>query len=511
MTRTWPLDQDHLERILAPRDDLVLEALGDDRSQHPEIDPDGCNDHHVYLQEHGPFGSYRRVVSVGAASITETTTYRLTIPWFGWLFRLPVGQVIRRRISHRGFWSPPDRLDSIQVLVIGLLAAASMSAAFINTLFTQTAEFAADDFGVGDAGVGNAGAIVRAGIIVALPAAVLADRIGRRRVIVAVAWIAPLLSLLGAIAPNFPVLVATQTLGRPMGIALSFLIGVIAAEEMPKNTRAYAISILAMASGFGAGIAVSSLPLADLGPSGWRYVYVVSAIWCVVALDLARRLPETRRFAATHRDPTERAPRLDRRRMVLLGAVAFIGNIFISPASFFQNSYLSDVRGFSATTIGIFSLVVGTPAALGLLIGGRLADTRGRKPLIAVVLPFSTLMIILAFTFGGPVLWAFSFLAGITGSMAFPAMAVYRTELFPTGNRSRAAGIITALALIGGIGGLLGTGQLVDRGWSYGTVMAMMGLAQVVVTIIVITSYPETAHRELEEMNPEDATLIITS
>ena len=197
--------------------------------------------------------------------------------------------------------------------------------------------------------------------------------------------------------------------------------------------------------------------------------------------------------------------------MLLLGSVAFIGNIFISPASFFQNSYLSDVRGFSATTIGIFSLVVGTPAALGLLIGGRFADTRGRKPLIAVVLPFSTLMVVLAFTFGGPVLWLLSFLAAVTGSMAFPAMAVYRTELFPTGNRSRAAGIITALALIGGIGGLIGTGQLIDRGWSYGAVMAMFALAQVVVTMIVITSYPETAHRELEEMNPEDATLIITS
>jgi hypothetical protein len=81
----------------------------------------------------------------------------------------------------------------------------------------------------------------------------------------------------------------------------------------------------------------------------------------------------------------------------------------------------------------------------------------------------------------------------------------------PTGNRSRAAGIITALALIGGIGGLLGTGQLVDRGWSYSSVIGMMAIAQVVVTIIVLTSYPETAHRELEEMNPEDATLIITS
>ncbi len=497
MIRTWPHDTEHLERVTACRDDVVREVASDEHDA-------------VYVQEHGPFSSYQRIVVVADATITETTTYRLTIPWFGWLFRLPVGQVIRRRISHRGFWSPPDRLDQTQVLVIGLLAAASMSAAFINTLFTQTAEFAADDFGVGDAGVGYGGAIVRAGIIVALPAAVLADRIGRRRVIVAVAWIAPLLSVLGALAPNFPVLVATQTLGRPMGIALSFLIGVIAAEEMPKNTRAYAISVLAMASGFGAGIAVSSLALADLGPSGWRYVYIVSLIWCVVALDLARRLPETRRFTAIHRDPGAHAPPLDRRRMALLGAVAFIANIFISPASFFQNSYLSDVRGYDAKTIGLFSLVVGTPAALGLLVGGRLADTHGRRPLIAVVLPISTVMIVLAFTFGGPMLWLFSFLAGITGSMAVPAMAVYRTELFPTGNRTRAAGIITALALTGGIGGLVGTGQLVDRGWSYGSAIALMGLAQAIVTVIVITSYPETAHRELEELNPEDATLVIT-
>ncbi|MFT5979100.1 MAG: MFS family permease, partial [Ilumatobacter sp.] len=358
VTRTWPHDNEHIASITVARDDLVLEEVS-------------STDPQVFNQVHGPFSTYQRHVEVSSDAITETTTYRLTIPWFGWLFRIPVKQVLHRRVSHRGWWSPPDRLDATQVLVMGLLAAASMSAAFINTLFTQTAKFAADDFGVGDSGVGYAGAIVRAGIIVALPAAVLADRIGRRRVMVAVAWIAPLLSILGAAAPNFAVLVGTQTLARPMGIALSFLVGVMAAEEMPKNTRAYAISVLAMASGFGAGIAVSSLALADLGPGAWRLVYVVSAIWCIVALDLTRRLPETRRFTAAAVE--RKAPRvpLDRKRMALLGSVAFIGNIFISPASFFQNSYLSDVRGYSAGLIGLFSLVVGTPAAIGLIIGGR--------------------------------------------------------------------------------------------------------------------------------------------
>ncbi|NND74825.1 MAG: MFS transporter [Ilumatobacter sp.] len=557
VTRTWPSDDEHRSMVMAPRDDLLREV------RTPDAPADDDADGATFDLAHGPFSSYERVVDITAGEIVERTTYRLTIPWFGWLFAVPVRQVIARRLSARGWWTPPDQLDATQVLVIGLLAAASMSAAFINTLFTQTVNFAADDFGVGDAGIGDAGAIVRAGIIIALPAAIMADRVGRRRIITVVAWLAPVLSLLGALAPNFTVLVATQTVARPMGIALAFLIGVVAAEEMPKSSRAYAISVLAMASGFGAGVAVMSLGLADVGPWGWRLVYVVSLIWCVVALDLTRRLPETRRFAASaaadaadrgdhddrddrdavvhaagpetagapadpersghepdHPDPAAagwpttialrtRVPRLDRRRITLLAAVAFIGNVFIAPASFFQNNYLTDVRGFSGLAIGVFSIVVGTPAGIGLIIGGRIADTRGRKPLIGVVLPASALAVVLAFSFGPPLLWAFAFFAATLGSMAYPAMAVYRAELFPTGNRSRAAGLITASALLGGIVGLVSTGRLIDAGWSYGAVMLLLLSAQLIVTLIVLTSYPETAHTELEDLNPEDAPLTI--
>ena len=210
-----------------------------------------------------------------------------------------------------------------------------MSSAFVNTLFTQTVNFAADDFGVSDTGVGIGGSIVRAGILLVLPVAVLADRIGRRRVVTAMAIGAPLVTAVGALAPSFPLLVATQAIGRPMGLALDFLVAVVAAEEMPRNSRAYAVSILAMASGLGAGVAVIALPLADISPSSWRYVYVVSLIWLVVAVDIARRLPETRRFERPH----VMAPRLDRRRFAVLAAVALLANLFVAPASLFQNGY----------------------------------------------------------------------------------------------------------------------------------------------------------------------------
>ncbi len=498
LIRRWPDTPEQRDRLLAPRDDLLLET--------PDTPADTRVRADRFRQDDGPFAAYERTVTTDRTrgQLVETTRYAVTIPWFGWLFRLPVRRVLARKGSHQSWWVPPDRLDATQLLVIGLLAAASMSAAFVNTLFTQTVNFAADDFGISDTGIGIAGAVVRAGILIALPAAVIADRIGRRRVIVAVAWLGPLLSLLGALAPSFVILVITQTLARPMGIALAFLVGVVASEEMPRNSRAYAVSVLAMAAGFGAGVAVLSLRFADFGEGGWRYVYLVAAVWCLVALDLTRRLPETRRFTAARATPTTRAPRFNLRRLALIAAVGFIGNIFIAPASFFQNRYLADIRDFSGGMIGIFSIAVGTPASIGLIIGGRVADTSGRRRLIAFTLPLGTAAIVAAFAVGGPPLWAFSLIGGILSSAAYPALAVYRSELFPTGNRSRAAGLITAAALVGGIGGLLLTGWLLDSGWTYGQVMAMLGLCQLAVTVLVVVAYPETAHLELEALNPED-------
>ena len=80
------------------------------------------------------------------------------------------------------------------------------------------------------------------------------------------------------------------------------------------------------------------------------------------------------------------APHLDRRRFAVLASVALLTNLFVAPASLFQNGYLKDVRGFSATTIAIFTMATATPAGLGLILGGRFADVGGRKRLIAVAL-----------------------------------------------------------------------------------------------------------------------------
>jgi MFS family permease len=494
--RTWPDTPAVARHLTRPRADLLRERAGDEPG--------------TFVQADGPFLAYERRITRGEPGWDERTTFRWSLPWFAWLFLVPVRWTMARRFhpplhddqdpTTTPGWAPPDYLDARQLRVLGLLAAASMSSAFVNTLFTQTVNFAADDFGVSDTGVGVAGAVVRAGIVLVLPLAVLADRLGRRRVIAFAAFAAPAVTALGAIAPTFPLLVATQTVGRPLGLALDFLVAVVATEEMPRNSRAYAVSILAMASGLGAGVAVIALPLADLSPSSWRAVYVVALVWLPIAVSISRRLPETIRFQRPH----VQAPPLPRRRFAIVGAAAFLGNLFIAPASLFQNGYLADERGFSAGLIALFTLTTATPAAIGLIIGGRLADTGGRRRIIAVGLPLTTAALVLSYSVGGPMMWISVFVAGTLGGITYPAIAVYRTELFPTGNRSRAAGLLTASALLGGIGGLVVMGRLLDEGWSHGEVMAMLGLGQIAVVVIVLCWYPETAHRELEELNPED-------
>lgn len=497
VTRTWPNDPDH-RHVLEPRDDLVAEQVADG-------EPTSGSAEHRFGLRVGPFRGYERTVTVDPTQLVETTRYRLTIPWFWWLFALPVRWTIGRRIGGHAakppWWAPPDQITPRHALVLGLLAAASMSSAFTNTLFTQTAQFAADDFGVGDSGFGIAGAVVRAGIIITLPLAALADRVGRQRIMRIAAWSAPIICAFGAVAPNFPTLVATQAIGRPLGLALDFMIAVMVVEEMPRNSRAYAVSLMAMASGLGAGIAVMALPLADINESSWRLVYLVTLIWLVVAVDIVRRLPETQRFERPH----VVAPPMAWGRFALLAGVAVCANFFVAPASFFQNRYLREVRGFDASAISLFTLTTATPAALGLVVGGRLADVRGRKHLIAVAIPIATLLVLASFTVDGAPMWLSAFGGGFVGGIAYPAIAVYRAELFPTGNRGRAAGMLTAAALLGGIGGLLLVGWLLDGGLSYGQVIGVVALGQVVVVFLVLTRFPETAHRTLEDLNPEDA------
>ncbi len=228
--RRWPAAA--AATLAAPRYDIVAERAHDGG----------------FEQDIGPFAEYERHVRTadGGRVLIESTRYRYVLPWFAWLFALPLRWTIGRRPRSRPHSSrmigravvdATHRLTPRHLLVLGLLAAASMASAFVNTLFTQTVSFAGDDFSVSDGAIGVAGSLVRAGIVLVLPMAVLADRRGRRSIVVAVAVAAPLVTALGALAPTFPFLVATQAIGRPLGLALKFMVAVMAIRRCRATRR----------------------------------------------------------------------------------------------------------------------------------------------------------------------------------------------------------------------------------------------------------------------------------
>ena len=395
-------------------------------------------------------------------------------------------------------------LTARQRTILWLLALACVPATYANTLFTQTVAYAAQDFAISEQGQGIGAAIIRWGVVISLPLAALADRIGRRQLIIFCAFGAPIITALGGLAPSFAILVATQTLGRPLALVLTILIGIVATEEMSRESRAWAISVLAIAAGFGAGFALAALPLADLGADSWRYIYAISLAWVVIAIILLRKLPETTRFTERKETHLDSATHIDKTRLATQSLVAIFGNIFIAASSVFQVRYLRDVRDYSAAMVTAFTLVTGTPASIGLLIGGRVADARGRRMLSAVTFPLGTILLTAAFSTSGQTMWLASVSGGICLGLAYPAMAVYRGEMFPTLHRSFASSVIMTASLIGGSVGLVGAGYALNRDLSYSTVMSWLSLGPIVAGILVYATFPESAHRELEELNPED-------
>jgi DHA1 family inner membrane transport protein len=457
-----------------------------------------------FTAEVGPFDRYERTLTVGAnGSVTQTVDYRLAVPFWWVLFALPIRWTLGRaaRATGRPWWAPPQVLDARASTVLGLLCSIALVEGYIGTMLTQTITYAAADFGADRQAQGTTLAAVRAGVLLALVLAARADRVGRRKLVTVSAFAGCIAAAAGSVAPNLPTLGATQLIATGCTGALLLLIGIISAEEMPAGARAYGFSLVTMAGSLGAGMCVWVLPAADLGRNGWRLVYVVPLLGLAVVAAVARRLPETRRFERPH-VVTPLAGH--GARLGLLAAAGFFGALFIAPAFQFQNDFLRRQRGFSAARISLFTLVTSTPAAIGIVAGGRWADVHGRKTIGAIGVVGGTVATVLFFMASGWPMWALSIVGSIVGGLLVPALGVYRPELFPTALRGRAAGIIQAVSLTGSAVGLVLVGNLVDRWDTYAGPMALVAIGPLIVALLVLTRFPETARLELEELNPQD-------
>jgi MFS family permease len=487
VVRTLPAGE--VEYARHPRTDLVAEiADGPDR----------------FTAIAGPFATYERTLATDDdGTVTETIRYELAPHVWGWLVGglYKLGLAKRPHPEEPSWWSPPETPDLRACTALGSLCYLSLIFGFTGTLLTQTITFAADDFDATKTAQSAVLSLVRIGVLGALVVTTLADHRGRRRVVLGCAVTACVVAALSGLAPSLLALGTAQTVVRGAATAGGVLVGILAAEEMPAGSRALALSLLAATGALGAGLCLMALPLADTGDGGWRLVMGAAVLLLPIVVMVARHLPESRRFGAVH---PEVGMAGHGSRFWLLAASALLLSLFTAPASQLLNEFLRDEEGFAAWQISVFSIVTNTPGGIGLVVGGWLADTRGRRGVGAVGVAAGTLCTVAMVLLGGWPMWGLSVLGAITGAMVVPALGVYGPELFPTSLRGRANGIIAILGVTGSVTGLLVAGALSERWGGLGPALALLAIGPLAMALLVIVAYPETAHRELEDLNPED-------
>ncbi|HVE90751.1 MAG TPA: MFS transporter [Actinomycetota bacterium] len=465
----------------------------------------------------------------GGARLDLEARVSLDLPYFGFLFRRAVRRHIRRQLAHeaacvgarledrpepsepgRPKWAPPEAMSAHQARALATLGFVLAVTGYCGSLLTQAVDPIAHTFGADDAALGVATAATRVGTLLALAGGILADRIGRRRLVIAATVCACAASLASALAPSLAVLGALQVLVRG-GVNLATVVAFIAVtEEAPEGGRAYALAAAGLAGSLGFVLGALLLPVAQLGSEAWRALFAIGGLGLLLVPGLSRRLTESSRFAQLVRREVrghagEVVDRIYGGRFALLAATGFLLNMFFAPTSQFTNRYLSVERGYTET--GILLLRAATqalPALIAVWAGGRVAESRGRRPAAIAGLLVMAVTDAIFFLTSGFTLGVTLLVSTAAAALAAPALASFNTEMFPTEVRGTAGGSLLIASVAGSVAGLLLAGYLAGPLGSIGRAIALTAVAPLLVGLFLIPHLPEAKGKALDEISPPE-------
>lgn len=348
--------------------------------------------------------------------------------------------------------------------------------------------------------IGIALAVIRLASLGSLPAAALADRIGRRSVLLTVATIGLALTSMAALAPGFWWYVALVAMARPALSTVNALSGVVAAEEARSRDRSAALALIAAAYGLGAGtIAVGRGVLP--GEPSFRVVMAFALIPLLLLPLLARKIREPRISAdrVTAVGLPGRIPRRYTARVVLLAALT--GSIALATGPGFTFLFVYGEQVLGASPLLLSTLVLGAAPAglLGILAGRWGADRFGRTLTAGLSMAATGASVALAYSGGQTALIVGYLLALATSSAFAPPTGALVAELVPTSIRATVAGWETIAGVLGAVGGLMSFGLLAELTGGFVAASFTIGIV-VMVVAIGFWWLPETLGVELEDL-----------
>lgn len=376
---------------------------------------------------------------------------------------------------------------------IFLMSLVAFFTGLAGTTISHTLPFARASLGLSEGDMFGIFAITRAVSLVGIAFTIYADREGRRRPFIAAFILLIAGNAATALLPGTVAFTASQSATRIGVVAVAAVAVVVLAEELTPSVRAYGMGIYALAGSMGAGLGLILLPIAERSDSSWRILFGISALGLVALPLLNQFLGESRAFRKFETHVTFRralGAGLSKHFWPLAG-IAFFVAAFSSPAFDFVFERLIDDLMWDAGPARFLLIVFSGLGALGLLFGGRMADSVGRRQTTLVALVLGGVGGVGFYTLdSGWLLAPAVLLASFGASMLVPAFAAHRSELFPTRVRATAAGWITNAAIFGSIAGFATGAFVVDRIGLPATISTLaLGL---IVAAVLVARLPET-------------------
>ncbi|MFE6594194.1 MFS transporter [Streptomyces sp. NPDC057781] len=300
----------------------------------------------------------------------------------------------------------------------------------------------------------------------------LADRLGRRRLLIGSVVLFSLFTIVVPLANSVAMfaalrLIAGLGLGACMPVSLTMM-----AEHMPASRRARA-STLTM-TGYHTGAVITSL-LALQVTDDWEILfYLLGVVGLVVAAVQWFKLPESEAFVRAkraERDADRRVPFTELLKPAYLRAgigiwvASFMGLLLVYGLNTWLPKLMNDA-GYPVPTAVTQLLVLNIGGVVGLVVGGFVADRRGIKGTTMVWFAVSVVMLgCLSIKMESDLL--LNVIVFFTGVFVFSAMVLvyaYVTSFYPASVRSTALGSASGIGRIGSIVGPSITGALVASG-----------------------------------------------
>lgn len=430
-----------------------------------------------------------------------------------------------RSVRENPWWIPPFLggvpigVSPAQLRLLGVLTFALFFENYDLSVLGNALPQLADSFGLSKAELGDFTSITRLGSLPAFLLIPLADRIGRRRLLLWSVVCMSLGSALTATSQTATQFVVFQFMTRAFLVTSSIVSVVIVTEEFPAEYRGWGIGMLAGVSSIGFGLGAGLYGAVKVLPFGWRALYLVGLAPLLLMVWLRRGVVETRRFEHARGEalaregvgtalagalqPLVALVREHPGRALALGLVGIFASAGFGVSFQFISQFLQTERGWSPAQFGLMSIFFGAFGIIGNPAAGRLADRFGRRAVAAgalVLFPLVALVFFAGPAWSMAVPWtAMVFLNMATGVM----LRALTSELFPTAFRSAAGGTQAMLETLGVVAGLWLYSRLMGRFDNQELVIPLLSLGTLIAAA-AIWLVPETARRELEQINQEE-------